>query len=438
MRIATTRRRGPSALRAIPLACGILAAVGGMMTNPARAQFTIDEAESEGAPTGAEELVEEVDEGDWERPRILVVRAPRTPDRLLRSLGELIEPVGEVLSWREFERDARRRGLAPTADSTLETLLPDRDITLVILVSRRVVRRQPVIRLSYREGHFGTPLLTEVHPISGDTIPEQIAERIQAEAILAVTALTRPTTPQEMARDNPRGPAPEAGAAVRFIVSAGAGVGTRGFRGPLSAGAVRLETSLFPSALMSIRTRYEPTARGQLTFYGELAYMTSIGLETIDTRIDGSTRETSSRSQRLDLAVGLGWRFGNRETATSLRLWLGWGSRIFDTEAPVSLPDYSLGGPTLSVRVTIPLGSLKYRLTLGPLAEWVFPIGDGLQTASPDPGWAFGGTASLRIDVTTAWAVEGLYRESHASLGARLGDIVDVERYGTLNLIYEP
>jgi hypothetical protein len=292
--------------------------------------------------------------------------------------------------------------------------------------------------LSYREGHFGTLLLTEEHPIAGDQISGRIAERIQSEAVLAVTALTRPTTPQEMAGSGPRGPAPEAGAAVRFIASAGAGIGTRGFRGPLSAGAVRLETSLFPCALMRIRTRYEPTARGRLTFYGELSYMTSVGLDTIDTRIDGSTRETSSRSQRLDVSIGLGWRFGDSETATALRLWLGWGSRIFDTEAPVSLPDYSLGGPTLSVRVAIPLGSATYRLTIGPLAEWVFPTGDGLQTASPDAGWAFGGIASLRVGVTTAWAMEALYRESHASLNAALGDIQDVERYASLNFIYEP
>jgi len=42
------------------------------------------------------------------------------------------------------------------------------------------------------------------------------------------------------------------------------------------------------------------------------------------------------------------------------------------------------------------------------------------------------------VAITTAWAVEALYRESHASLNATLGDIQDVERYASLNVIYEP
>ena len=66
------------------------------------------------------------------------------------------------------------------------------------------------------------------------------------------------------------------------------------------------------------------------------------------------------------------------------------------------------------------------------------PVSMSIEMNTANPGWALGGVASLRIEVASAWAVEALYRESHAFLEAALGDVQDVERYGTLNIIYEP
>jgi len=408
-----------------------------------QAQFTIDQdasaAEDEIVDADPDSAaVEEIEEEEWDRPKILVIRAPRTPDRLMRGVLELVSPVGEIVDWREFEREARRSGLSATADASLETMLRDRDITLIIIVGRRVVNRRPVIALSYREGRFGTPMLSEEHPIFGDSIPDRVAERIQAETILAVTALTRPAmrdTPDATTNDS----APvQAGAVVQFGVSAGLGVGSRGFEGPLEAGSVRLETSVFPSATMQIRTLFEPVARGRFSMQAELEYQTSVGLRTTDTRIDGSTRETSSRAQRLDLGLALSLRLGDSPTAVTLGLWAGYATRIFDTEAPVSLPDYSLGSVATGLRVTIPLGSERIVLMASPTLEFVFPVGDGLNAAAPEPGIAYGGMARLQIGLTSAWALEAIYRESHATLPASVGSVRDVERFATLGVVYAP
>jgi len=425
------------------LALALIATLASSGLSPlALAQFEIEESPVEPEAQSASDVepleAAEEDSEDWELPKILVIRAPRTPDRLMRGVLELVAPVGEIVDWREFEREARRSGLSATADATLETMLQGRDITLIIIVGRRVVNRRPVVALSYREGRFGTPLLSAEHPIFGDTIPDRVAERIQAETVLAVTALTRSSTSVNTdENDRPNSPA-LAGSTVQFGVSAAGGVGSRGFEGPLEAGSVRLETGLFPSASMRIHTRYEPVARGRFAIQAELGYLTSVGLQTTDTRIDGSTRSTSSRAQRLDLGMEFRYRLGEAQTAVTLGLWAGYAARVFDTEAPVSLPDYSLGSGTFALRVTIPLGSERFALMLGPMLEWVFPIGEGLNTADPAPGLAFGGAARLTVGLTSAWLLQLAYQESHVSLQAPLGAVNDVERFATLGIIYAP
>ncbi len=212
----------------------------------------------------------------------------------------------------------------------------------------------------------------------------------------------------------------------------------RSFEMPGEAGLVRLETEPFPAATLRLLLDVEPRARGRLTVGGELRYLTSVGLRSTDERADGSERNTASRSHRLDVDVYAAVRLGESPGSVRLGAGLGWGVRAFDSEAPVTLPDYGLGGPRLRAFAVFPIAE-RLLVALGPEVEWLLVVDDSLTGQGVDAGTlAVGGEARVRLALFDAFHAEALYRESHATLSADGGDSTDRERYGALELLYRP
>ena len=387
----------------------------------------------------------------WDVPRVMVVAARRTPRRLEYQVRELMMQVGDVVSADDYEREARARGLPAVEDAAFEALLPGRDIALVVTVEQRRVRRNRFLRVVYREGRYGMALLTEDHPVSGDRVGDEIGQRIVAEARLALAAITRPRAVSAegegasdpslfLPEEPPSGdrPAPSPGTAVHIGVAAGVGFGMRSFDVPTEPGIVRLSTDPFPAALLRLVVDVEPEAQARFAVGGELRYLSSVGLRSTDRRTDGTERNTSSRSQRLDAEVHARYRLADPTDAVSIGAGLGWGMRSFSSEAPVTLPDYALGGPRLRAIVVLPFAD-RMELELAPEVVWLVAIDDSLTDHGvSSTAFALGGEARIRVALFGAFLAEASYRESHALLSSPRGDAGDTERYLTLHLLYRP
>jgi hypothetical protein len=225
---------------------------------------------------------------------------------------------------------------------------------------------------------------------------------------------------------------------VHVALAGGIGLGVRDFALPTEVGIVRLTTDPFPAATISLGIDVEPSARGRVSVGGGLRYATSVGLRADDTRTDGSTRNTASRSQRLDLEAGATLRLADGEGAVALSALVGWGVRIFSSEAPVTLPDYAIGGPSLRALLVVPV-STRFTVTAGPDVQWVVHVGDALRDAGVSTGGAaLGAELAVRFGLTDTLSLEAWYRESHALLSSTRGDATDVERWTALRAVYRP
>lgn len=407
-----------------------------------------DEESAPDAGEGEEASEGEGDGSDWVRPRLLVIRDRQTPRRLMREVTGLFESVGDVVAGTEFEREARARGLPPTSATAFEQLLPDLDVALVIVVGVSRVGGRAHVTLSYREGRFGLELLDEEHPLAGDRLTEAQQGRVTAEARLAMAAVTRPEAPVVSATGDAQSPlvsssrdeaSVEPGAAVHIGVSAGFGIGTRFFEMPAAPGIVRLSTSPFPAAQLRLRVELEPTARGRVTVLTDLSYLTSVGLRTTDMRLDGTSRQTASRSQRLSMVGALRYRFGEELTRPTLEGRLGWAFRLFSSEAPVTLPDFGLSGPELGIELRLPFAQGRVALGFGPSVHVFALVTDGLAQHGVGRGVGVGGEARVHVELTAALALEAFYRESHSFLSTSIDrDVSDVERFATVQAIYRP
>ncbi|MBW2462144.1 MAG: hypothetical protein JRH11_10910 [Deltaproteobacteria bacterium] len=403
-----------------------------------------DESESAASEEGEPPGTVSEDPADWQIPKIMVVAHPRTPRTLRRELNELAATIGQLEDEAAYVREARSRGFPPTSAEALEVLLPEMDVALVLVV--QVIREgdSRFLSVEYRDGRIGFALLEEVHGLAGNSLRDEARERMRAEARLALAAITRPPgapppanlpVPEVIAA----GPPPEPGAAVHVFIGAGFGFGMRRFEMPTSLGIVRLSTDPFPAISLGLGLDYEPEARGRLSVRGELSYLTSVGLEVTDNRTDGSSLTTPARSQRFDVRLGALYRIASGPTGVALGGALGFGLRAFDAEAAVTLPDYSLSGFSLRLSLVLPLLEGRLQIRVDPEVEWIAFVDDGLtQAGIGSSAVSVGAEARLLFQIAGPFHAEVLYRESHVFLDSSAGDAGDVERYGTLGIVYRP
>lgn len=379
------------------------------------------------------------DAGVWEQPTILVIPRADTPDLVLYDLRNLLEETGaQIIDASGYEREARARGLPPESPEAMQAILPEMhtDLDLVIVVGVNRPMRATLIALTYYD-RFGLQILDEEHSIRGGVMTEEARARTLAETRLALAVITRPPGGLEQVAGGiaPGERAP--GLAVHVAIAAGAGFGTREFALPTAIGVIRLATATFPAGALQLSLDVEPTARGRLTLGSDLEYQTSFGLVTTDRRIDMTERETSSRSQRIYAGLRLAYRLEDSLDGISLAWTLGWSALSFTSEAPVTLPDYTLQGPVFAIAVLLPIASQLVMLSLAPEVTWIVDAGGALASLGVSGmGAAVGVSMRIRLRILRELFGEITYRESHAFLDAQAGGATDVERFATLRLVY--
>ena len=394
------------------------------------AAFEASLAQSEAAPGDAA----------WERPSLMVVPARDTPEQVVSEMKRLLATAGELVDESGYVREARARGLpSDTAEAlaaVLSELHPEVDLVVIVGVNRP--ERATLVTLRYLD-RFGLEMLEEAHSIRGGLPTEESAARVLSETRLALAVITRP--PGGLAQVE-GGIAPgeiTPGLAVHVGIEAGGGFGTREFEVPPNIGGVlALGTAIFPTIALALGIDIEPTARGQLSIGARLEYQTSVGLVTTDNRVDGSTRETGSRSQHLMAGLSLLYRLDAALDTVSLGVAAGWSALSFTSEAPVSLPDYTLQGPYLQLGVVVPLADRLVTLELWPEARWIVDVGSLAGLGVSSSGAAVGGSARVRLRLLPELFAELAYRESHSFLAAERGGGRDVERFVTARVIYRP
>lgn len=381
----------------------------------------------------------------WQRPRLLLVAARRTPRGLLAQISDTLQGVVEVVDDAAFARQARRQGLPPESHEAFEANLAEQNVELAVVVSQGRRRGRSTVVLTYREGEGGFVLLEEEHPLGGNRLTEEIVERIRSEVRLALAALTRPegsegapAAPVLPVQPDSDEPETTPGGVVRVAISAGGGIGARQFLLPTTSGDIRLSTSIFPAARLrlGIDGRSRPDAR--FSYGAHLTYLSSVGLRTTDSGLGGS-RQTPSRAQRIDAGLRFGYRFADPTESAGLSVELGYSLRRFASEAAVTLPDFSLSGPRLALGLRVPLFDGRLAFVLLPEVHFLVAIDEALRDQGIKSfALGVGGEARIAVRLIDALFVELSYRESHALLTSPRGDAEDIERFGALSITYTP
>lgn len=420
------------------VACSIVALAALVASGRARA----DEPPAGSSDDAAFEAA--VAEGAGEatpRETVLLLLTTRdTPAPLRDDVAAMLREVGTLVDPDDYERESRAVGLPPESAEAMAAILPRMlpDLNLVVVVGVNSPRRPTAASFAYHDA-YGLRILEEEHALAGSALTISARVRALAETRLALTVITRPREGLAAVGGGVEPGAREAGLAVHVGVSAGAGVGTREFSVPTENGVLGLDTAVFPAAALALAVDVEPTARGRLSLGADVEYQTSVGLVTTDMRIDGSVRETGSRSQRLVAGLHLAYRVDDPSSAPSFTASLGWASLSFSSVAPITLPDYGLGGPVLALGVEVPFGDGAASLSITPEAQWIAVVGDALRALGvAGDAVCIGGSARLRVRLVDALAAELAYREAHALLGGTFGGGADVERFATLRLVYRP
>lgn len=416
------------ALAHLVLASSILAAP----TRPAEAQEPASSAPrpTEGAPGPDDDL---------DFPSVLVVARRDTPDVLVYDVESFLGEACQLIDSSTYLREARARGLAPETPEAMAAILPEMhpELDLVVVLGANRRSRATAATLHYYDRH-GFEILEEEHPIVGNMLTDDARRRVLAEVRLGLAVITRPRGGLvELGGGVAPRPEVQPGLAVHVSIAAGAGLGTRELVVEGRTGVVGLDPALFPAAAVQLSVDVEPVARGQWTVGADAEFLTSFALVSADRRVDGSVRETASRSQRIAASLRASYRVDTSLDAIALGLGLGWGALGFSSEAPVSVPDYTLQGPVLGLGVSIPLADRTVLIALSPEVQWIVDVGSGLASLGVSPlGASVGGMARVRLRLLGELAAELVYRESHAFLTTETGGGSDVERFATLRLLY--
>lgn len=219
--------------------------------------------------------------------------------------------------------------------------------------------------------------------------------------------------------------------------SGGFGFGARSAAVPMEAGPARLSTSPFPAAMIGLGAGYDA---GTVTVSVRARYLTSVGLRTKDIRSDGTTRTVDARAQSLHLGIAVELQLNDAANPTLLELGVGYQFRLFHTEVPVSMPEYTLSGIYARADLSFGVGSGPLRLAIAPEVASVNGITEQLQELGQiTAGFAVGAEAAARVQLLDELRLEVVYRESHAFIGSeRDTDMTDVERFGVLRATYVP
>lgn len=236
----------------------------------------------------------------------------------------------------------------------------------------------------------------------------------------------------------PQAPAPaDTGTHVVARAALGGGLATRSLRRPVGGGIQQLATTFSPAADVVLSVRIAPEAA--FSFDVILHYQTALGLVIREPTLFAIANEVDVRSERAELSVAPGFRFGDGPTSPRLLILLGASLRNFwPAEHHLETPRYVLIGPHGRVELEVSLGT-HARLRAGP-EVWLCGIaGTDLTGAGVRaPGVAYGGQVSLDIRLSENFLLEIAYRQSNATASSEVGpSFLDIERYAMVRLAGE-
>lgn len=220
---------------------------------------------------------------------------------------------------------------------------------------------------------------------------------------------------------------------------AGGGATSRTLSIPANDGPRKLDTGLAPALSIRLAARVQNTAH----FLGlSLNYQTSVGLHATDTVPDASTlpSETHIRSHRFEGGLAPGLFFSRSPNSAALSLFVGYGLRSLQSIAELRIPRFTLHGPVARLELDVPLLDGRLSVRLAPEVQFIVGMTEQLRALAGlgTTGFAFGGEASVQLQLIGPWASRLCYREAHArSTGLEGRAFEDIERYVTLELSFQ-
>lgn len=216
-------------------------------------------------------------------------------------------------------------------------------------------------------------------------------------------------------------------------LAAGAGIGMRDLDLPSDGVMYETRTGVFPAADLGFELDHTLGADFRIGLH--VRYQTSIGLRITEMLSDGTQHVQDARSNRVELAIAPAVSFDDAKQWT-LVTSLGWGFSELRPESHVFTPAYVLSGPYLRVELSLPLGTERLHLRLGPEAQWIVQVGGELrERGMASSGLGAGGSAAIQLMIASGWIVDATYRELHSWLDSpQTQSLHDASRFVTVRL----
>lgn len=434
------------------------------------------------------------------RPSILVVRAPRVATSLQSDVQELLAPLGEIVSDRDYALAARRLRLSSHDPKAIAALLPGLGISLVVSVETITRNAGRFLRLSYRSPETADEIVHDELPYRSGPLPSSYRNWITSQARLALSTLssrapqrtitttpgaaaqawrsrartrppatTRPGTPYsppefgetetETDPNQPVEPTPtefgdvgeefsEAEAmeaseeelsprVLQVDGAAGVGLGQRSVTLPFQAGTRLLDVGPFLVVDAAVRARLLLSDAFQ--FAVAVRYYTSVGLTAESTPAAGVSQATPLRSQRLEVTTGASFRLGTGETIPWLALHVGYAGHDLRSLVEITMPRYTVSGPLARLDLRAIIADGRVTLWAMPEGQWIASVDDSLTRLHVDrAGFAIGGELGLSVRINEQFLFEASYREAHTFLGTPEQDgFQDLDRIMTTRLVVQ-
>jgi hypothetical protein len=324
--------------------------------------------------------------------------------------------------------EAQRRGLDPSSDVALRSLIPPLQARLA-LVPRAGSAES--VRVEFRDGSSGSSLGDASIPLEAGALEEEGQLALEREVGRRLGA--PPTAADGGASAEDGAPPPSEDAMPLVRVYGGAGVGTRSFEWPGSGRRLAVDTGLF--AALELGMRFLVGWGNALALGPAFAYQTSIAQEVEEKHLAGQSDTLRIRSHRLDatFVVQIGPNDGFQVTPG-----VGFATHNLRPEVHhLRTPSYSIAGPVLRIAFRIPIGPVALRIA--PEAQLLFTDDPLVEVGVDGAGPAFGGELALEVPLVRKLTLEVTARDLRAWLPSREGSkATDTGLFATTRLVWQP
>jgi hypothetical protein len=390
--------------------------------------------------------------------RVLLVFGKNVSDDVRETIESAVASEAEAVDANEYARLSREKGLVPHGDAALERVAPHVQAQLIISAHKSGGK----LVITYRDGGTGEVLRKDSLPDRRrGAAAARLHSRLRADvrrsiASVAATSVNQaaaaaPEPIQELSAESEAAAQPSTAdeapqpalpqetsdlEAERFLFELSAGVGgaTRNSVVPTRLGVHKLDTGLFVA--VSLGMRLTTPLGGQWLVRASADYRTSLGLQGTQMQRE-IEMSTPLRSHAASFGVAPGYRFAAADSISVL-LHLGWYFRGLRPIAQLALPEVSWHAAVVRPELNISLAHGVVTLRLAPELLVIA----GLYTTLPDEsglahtGMAYGGEASIDVQLAALVGLRIEYRESHAAFRTAWSEnLSDIERFCAVRIV---